>query len=1120
MKNLQLRSGKQIDQLITRVLVILVTFGLFGSIAYSQITATIPASRCGEGTLVLSATASSGNIKWYDVPFYGTPVGTGTTFTTPVLAVTKTYYVDAIDASSYCSLNSGSARVQVIATISASSIQTIIFYSSNTFCKSVDGTQTITRSGTAGGSYTVSPLTGLTLDASTGSIIPGSSTTGTYTVTYTVTAAAGCTENPASTDVTITTIPAAPVITYTGSPYCTTAVPVSVIQTGAGGGIYSASPSGLTINTSTGTITPSSSSSGTYIITYFVPGAGGCSPQTTTASISINTASVGGTATPSYSPISAGTGTTISVTGYNGTIQWQQSANGTDSWATVSGGSGATSSTYTTPNLSATTYYRVVVTNGICSPAASTTATVVVNAVSVAGNAASTQNICYGFTASLTLTGYTGTIQWQTNASGSFVDINGAISNTYTTPALTATTSYQAVVTNGVSAPAASNSVQVTVIPTSLGGSVNGTAICSGTSTELSLSEYIGTMQWQSNSSGTFADIEGATSATYTTPALTVTTSYKVIVTNTPCSSVESTVAIVTVDPVSAGGTATANPSTICSGGAITLTLTGYTGTIQWQTNASGSFADIKGETSTIYTTPALTTTTSYRAVVTNGVCGSANSTTAVVTVVADPTLSQPSDVSICLGGTTTLATTASGGTGTYSYQWQYSDNGTTGWANVVSNTPTQVTYTDGTATSLVITGSGSESAQANYYKCVLTTLTPTGAGCGAETTPITLTVVADPSISVQPAATTSECIGGTVQLSVTAGNGTPSLTYQWYSNTSASETGSTLLTNAANSTYTPVTTGAGTTYYYVVVSAAGNGCTSVTSGFAEVIVNALPTPTFTDQPGATAFVNTDVTYTTENEKSGYVWIYPGTLTTDYTITSGGGNTNSVTLQYITTGSKTVTINYTDNGCTAASATSSTATTVSTPLAIGDAYQGGRIAYFFQSGDPGYVSGETHGLIAALADIGAVWSTAIEQCYGSEDALTSCQSASIYTNVNAVASRTAALAMGMGQANTAVIIALHNAGSVSKASYAAGICDDYTNVDSGTGVYSDWYLPSYNELNKLRINKLPIFNYNPGNIWSSSENSDNTAWTLRFDISADYDAPKASDLYFRPVRNF
>jgi hypothetical protein len=78
-----------------------------------------------------------------------------------------------------------------------------------------------------------------------------------------------------------------PVISYTGTPFCTTAGTVNVTQTGAAGGTYTASPSGLTINSSSGTITLSSSSSGTYTITYFVPGAGGCAPQTAVTSVTI-----------------------------------------------------------------------------------------------------------------------------------------------------------------------------------------------------------------------------------------------------------------------------------------------------------------------------------------------------------------------------------------------------------------------------------------------------------------------------------------------------------------------------------------------------------------------------------------------------------------------------------------------------------------------------------------------------------------------------------------------------------------------------------------------------------------------------------------------------------------
>lgn len=286
MKTIEPGFTQQIIRIFRRMIFLFVPLFLFGQSVYSQISSTMPASRCGEGTLVLSATATTGTIKWYDVPFYGTPLATGTSFTTPSLPVTKTYYVDAVDGAN-CSLNSGSARVQVIATISANSIQSVIFYTTNTFCKSIVGSQSITRMGTAGGTYTVSPSTGLTINSTTGAITPSSSTTGTYTVTYTVAGAEGCTENPAYTSVIITDVPVTPAISYTGSPYCTTTGAVAVNQTGATGGNYSAIPSGLTLNSSSGLITPATSLSGTYTVTYFVPGAGGCSPQTATTAVTV-----------------------------------------------------------------------------------------------------------------------------------------------------------------------------------------------------------------------------------------------------------------------------------------------------------------------------------------------------------------------------------------------------------------------------------------------------------------------------------------------------------------------------------------------------------------------------------------------------------------------------------------------------------------------------------------------------------------------------------------------------------------------------------------------------------------------------------------------------------------
>ncbi len=142
--------------------------------------------------------------------------------------------------------------------------------------------------------------------------------------------------------------------------------------------------------------------------------------------------------------------------------------------------------------------------------------------------------------------------------------------------------------------------------------------------------------------------------------------------------------------------------------------------------------------------------------------------------------------------------------------------------------------------------------------------------------------------------------------------------TIKWYT----ASTGGTQYT-------TPTTTALvdGTTYY---ASQTVNGVESTTRLAVTATVNSRPIPTFTVQPGATANINTDVTYTTQNGMSGYVWTFPGTLTTDYTISLGGTSTDhTVTLKYVTNGSKTVSINYTANGCTAASATLSTPTTIS-----------------------------------------------------------------------------------------------------------------------------------------------------------------------------------------------
>jgi hypothetical protein len=53
---------------------------------------------------------------------------------------------------------------------------------------------------------------------------------------------------------------------------------------------------------------------------------------------------------------------------------------------------------------------------------------------------------------------------------------------------------------------------------------------------------------------------------------------------------------------------------------------------------------------------------------------------------------------------------------------------------------------------------------------------------------------------------------------------------------------------------------------------------------------------------------------------------------------------------------------------------------------------------------------------------------------------------------------------------------------------AAKLCLDYTNDDTGTGIYSDWFLPSKDELSKLYDNRVAIDGFAIDNAyWSSSE---------------------------------
>ena len=164
-------------------------------------------------------------------------------------------------------------------------------------------------------------------------------------------------------------------------------------------------------------------------------------------------------------------------------------------------------------------------------------------------------------------------------------------------------------------------------------------------------------------------------------------------------------------------------------------------------------------------------------------------------------------------------------------------------------------------------------------------------------------------------------------------------------------------------------------------------------------------------------------------------------------------------------------------------------TSTPTPYTIGQAALGGTIAYILQSGDPGYDAGVQHGLVATATDTAAnaVWGCPTTAITGADG-----------------------IVIGTGNQNTIDIMA-----GCATAGIAARLCGDLSE-----GGYSDWYLPSKNELNKLYLNKTAIGGFADYVYWSSTESDTFGAWGQDFTDGTSNFYSKSSNPRVRAIRSF
>ena len=904
--------------------------------------------------------------------YYGTAATGGT-------CTGSTATVSGIDVGSVSTYYFGTSRSAAIGCGSWSGSSAILKYEYSSPTVSLTGgtgyntTASVCVGATSGYTISTTKVDGSNAAAYSWTVTSGtatitSATTATPTVTFTTagsvvikcTVTNGTCTATASTS-TITVVPAST------APTTATATPATIcngqatVLTYSGGSLgtggvahwYSGSCGGTAVGTGN-SLSVSPTTTTNYYVRYEDPTP--CSTLTAcaTVTVTVNQKSVAPTtATATPATICNGQATVLTYSG--GSLGTSAIAH----WYTGScgGTSVGTGNSLSVSPTTTTTYYVRYEDAAPCSVNTTcATVTVTVNQLSTAptGASASSPTICVGSSTTLTYSGgslgtgavahwYSGSCGGTSVGTGNSLSVSpGSTTNYYIryedpAPCSVNTACYgplTVTVNTGSTAPT---------------GIFGTTTICNGGSTTLTeVGGALGTgatYQWGTGGTVGVSPIGGATASSYAASPTSATTYWVSVTGIAPCGSPGGgATQLITVNNVSTAPTgASATPATICNGGSSTLAVTGGSigtgGAAHWYTGSCGGTAVATG--TSISVSP--TTTTTYYVRYEDGAPCSDNTTCQTVTVTVNqkstaPTGASASSPTICTGSSTTL-TYSGGSLGTSSVAHWYS--GSCGGTSV------------GTGNSLSV----SPTTTTTYY---IRFEDP--APCSVNTTCQSVTV----TVSQQPTATTGATHSATACTSagtyaVPSGYGSTNGTILWTASSTSGTTGTVsspaTLTPTYNFSAADIASGATVT---LTMTVSNSPCTAATATF-TLTINVTPTPTFTTTPTNPICNYTNATYTTQAAQSSYVWSGLGTLGTDYNIISGGvGSTdNTVTIQWISTGTKTVTVGYTTGGCASTSPASFTTVVNARPVpslsTSGAGCAGSTITYTTQSGQSSYV---------------------------------------------------------------------------------------------------------------------------------------------------------------------